>query len=316
MKAAPFFDDVADGPEGGRAFWLTAEDGLDLRIAVWDGGTRGTVLLFPGRTEYVEKYGRAAADLLRRGYSTIAVDWRGQGLAARLLPDAVIGHISRFADYQRDVAAVMAALPRLGLPEPAFLLAHSMGGCIGLRSVIEGLPVSAAVFCAPMWNISFPGMARPMVRALGAASRVLGLGPRYAPGTSGPEPYVGMAPFDGNNLTTDTTMYAYMQAQVAAYPGLRLGGPSLAWVHEALRESARLARLPSPDLPALTFLGSAESIVCARAIARRMARWPRGQLETVTGARHEVMMETPDTRAAMFDRTCAFFDSHRSTGTA
>ena len=52
--AAPFYADVADGPPGGRAVWLHAADGVRLRAGLWPlQGARGTVLLLPGRTEYV-----------------------------------------------------------------------------------------------------------------------------------------------------------------------------------------------------------------------------------------------------------------------
>ncbi|NHX27686.1 alpha/beta hydrolase, partial [Escherichia coli] len=123
MTPAPLFDDIADGPRDGRALWLRTSDGLRIRVATWGGdrATKGTVLLFPGRTEYAEKYGRAARDLQRRGYATVAVDWRGQGLADHLLDDPMRGHVSRFSDFQHDVAAVMAALPGLNLPGPLFL---------------------------------------------------------------------------------------------------------------------------------------------------------------------------------------------------
>ena len=35
MEEAPFFEDVADGPPGGAAHWLTTEDGLRIRVGHW-----------------------------------------------------------------------------------------------------------------------------------------------------------------------------------------------------------------------------------------------------------------------------------------
>lgn len=305
---APFFADLAEGPAGGHAVWLRASDGVRLRAAVWPEGNRGTVLLFPGRTEYIEKYGRAAADLARRGYATVSLDWRGQGLADRLLPDPLIGHVGRFADYQRDVQAVMALAQ--GLPGPLYLMAHSMGGCIGLRAMMQGMAVKAAVFSAPMWGIRLAPALRPVAVSVAAASRLVGQANRYAPSTDS-SVYVATAPFADNVLTTDPEMYGWMQRQIAARPELSVAGPSLGWLHEALSECRRLAAMPSPAIPALCVLGGRERVVDAAPIRRRMARWPQGRLDLVAEAEHEVMMETPAIRAGFFDAAAALFAASR-----
>ena len=62
---APFHRTLAQGPEYGSAQWVTAEDGVRLRAVSWGrDAPRGTVLIFSGRTEYAEKYGRVAAELV------------------------------------------------------------------------------------------------------------------------------------------------------------------------------------------------------------------------------------------------------------
>ena len=98
MQPAPFFDEIADAPSGASAFWVEASDGVRLRVALLGPPptqAKGTVLLFPGRTEYVEKYGPAAAALQMRGYACIAIDWRGQGLADRPLDDGAVRSVVR-----------------------------------------------------------------------------------------------------------------------------------------------------------------------------------------------------------------------------
>ncbi|WP_163849423.1 alpha/beta fold hydrolase [Pseudooceanicola aestuarii] len=310
MTQAPFHADVDEGPAGGRAVWLTASDGVRIRVGYWPcDGARGTVLLFPGRTEYIEKYGRAAADFAMRGYATLAVDWRGQGLADRVAGDPAVGHVGHFSDYQADAAAVVAAMPGLDLPAPWHLVGHSMGGAIGLRALMEGLPVASAAFTGPMWGIELPLALRPVAWALSAASARLGLGERLSPGTKA-ESYVLAETFEDNKLTTDTEMYNYMQRQTRAHPELGLGGPTMHWLYEALFETRRLSRLPAPDVPGLTFLGTDEEIVSADRIRARMDGWPGGRLEMLPGGRHEVMMEDPATRTRVFDMAVAHFDAH------
>ncbi|HEY9037799.1 MAG TPA: alpha/beta hydrolase [Roseovarius sp.] len=308
MEEAPLFADIASGPPGGSAMWRTAGDGVRLRIGHWpsDGG-KGTILLFPGRTEYIEKYGITAADFAAQGYDTLTIDWRGQGLADRALNDAMSGHVARFADYQSDVIAMQEVAEALDLPRPWHLLAHSMGGCIGMRAAIEGLPVASCAFSAPMWGIAMKPALRPVAWSLSWASRPLGLGRFYAPGTVRGS-YVLEAPFEANALTRDKAMHAHMVAQLRAYPQLALGGPSLTWLFAALRECRSLARMPSPDLPCLTLVGGDEDIVSRAPIDARMAHWPGARLETIRGGRHELLMDTNATRRHVTRLLTAFWD--------
>ncbi|MGR3503877.1 alpha/beta fold hydrolase [Pseudaestuariivita sp.] len=313
LREAPLFADVADGPEGGRAFWLTASDGVQLRAGVWLHSTpepSGTVLMFPGRTEYVEKYGRVAKHLTAAGYSTLVMDWRGQGLADRLHADPQAGHVERFTDYQLDVAEAVKLARAEGLPEPYMLIGHSMGGCIGLRAAMEGLPVTACAFTGPMWGIYLSAPLRPAAWVISWGSGKIGLGHTFAPSTKR-EALVVAEPFEGNTLTTSPEMFHHMQRQIGRYPQLALGGPSLTWLHEALRECRTLMRRPAPDLPCVAFVGSNERIVDVPRIEQRMAAWPGAQLHYAQDAEHEVLMERAAVRTEILDTIVVHFDAAR-----
>ncbi len=308
MDPAPLHAEVAEGPPGGAAHWIRAEDGVRLRLGHWPaaGTGRGTVLLVPGRSEYVEKYGRTAADLAAAGYATAVIDLRGQGLADRLLSDPMLGHVADFGHYQRDIRAMLAGVRALGLPGPLHLLSHSMGGCIALRALVEGLPVASAAFSAPMWGIVVTPALRPIARIVAGAAGTLGIAGRAAPG-SGPPHYVQVTPFEENRLTRDPDQYAYMQRQTRAHPELSLGPPSLGWVNAALVEMRRLARLAPPRLPAYGAIGSRESIVTIPPVRRMFARWPGARLEIYEGAEHELLMERPALRRRFLDAVLALF---------
>ncbi len=301
LAAAPLFTDISPAPLEGTAYWTHAVDGVRIRLGVFrPDRARGTVLLFPGRTEYVEKYAPAAGDLAARGYASVIIDWRGQGLADRLLEENRVGHVGLFADYQKDVDAMVGAARALDLPEPFYLLGHSMGGCIGLRSLYEGLDVAAAAFTGPMWGIRIAAPLRPVAWALGQVMPALGHGHRLPPGRV-LESYVLTVPFEDNLLTSDPDMFEMMRAQLLAHPELGLGGPSFVWLREALSETLALSRMPAPAVPADAFVGTDERIVHLGRIEARMRNWPDGILHVIPGGEHEVLMEGPEARAAIFD---------------
>ena len=264
-----------------------------MRAAHWPGVDRGTVLLFPGRTEYIEKYGEVAARLTAAGLHVACIDWRGQGLSDRGHPDRSVGHVDDFAEYQEDVAALLRFAA--DLPRPLFLLAHSLGGAIGLRALHRGLPVKAAAFSAPMWGLTMKPHLRPAAWIVSGLSRRLRFDGRYAPGT-GPLHLVEEAAFELNALTGDRAQWDRLQRQHAARPELSLGGPSLAWLNEALKEMKALRSIPAPDVPAMAGVGTRETIVAPYAIHDRMRGW--GAVETYEDGQHELMMEVPRIRDA------------------
>jgi len=288
---APFYASLAEGPPDGFADWADAQDGRRIRIGGWGlDAAKGTVFLFPGRSEYIEKYGRSAVGLRARGYATLSVDWRGQGLASRVTASHLPGHVGDFCEFQLDVAAMIAFARARGLPEPYYLLCHSMGGCIGLRTLMSPHPFKAAAFSAPMWGIRMTRWQKPLAEVSSTLATWFGAPYLYAP-TAGPIPYVTTVPFTGNVLTTDPDMWAYMVRHLKGAPTLAMGGPTMGWLRAALSECAALARLPSPALPAYVGLGTHERVVDTAPIKARMPHWQSGTLDMYEGDEHEILME-------------------------
>ncbi|SIS71057.1 alpha/beta fold hydrolase [Paracoccus saliphilus] len=314
IEQAPFHQLPGDPLSPGSAFWVKAEDDIRLRLALWrcEGiDPVGGVLLFPGRTEYIEKYAPFARKLTDAGYEVLAIDWRGQGLSDRLLDDPRPGHIREFKDYQRDVIEMVVAASQVDLPKPWHLLAHSMGGCIGLAALFDELPVSSAVFSAPMWGIEPHGIPRPVALAVTSLAKRLGLGERPTPGTGAKGTYFLDEAFGSNLLTGDLGEWTRLLHEAAAWPDLTIGGASFQWLGEALRECARLSALPSPDLPVTVSVGDKEKIVSSQAIRDRAGRWDDSRLLEFEDCRHEVVMEVPDLRNRFLEATLQQFDVAR-----
>ncbi|QUS34984.1 alpha/beta fold hydrolase [Falsirhodobacter algicola] len=273
---------------------LRAKDGTRIRARRWEGGA-DTVLLLQGRTEYIEKYERIAADLVARGFSIVTLDWRGQGGSERALTDPMIGHVRRFEEYQADLRAVLPLLTGR-----VFVIAHSMGGLIALRWLMEGGAADAAAFSAPMFGLPMGGLMRPVASLVAGGSGLLNRAASPVPGI-GLAPYVLEAGFAGNTLTSDPEVFDRLQAEARAMPDRMLGAPSLGWLGAALAEMRALSLRPSPAIPALAMVGSHERVVDPGAIRARMARWTGAVLTTIEGGEHELMMERPPIRRTFLD---------------
>ncbi|MFV0475001.1 MAG: alpha/beta fold hydrolase [Pikeienuella sp.] len=305
-EPAPLYNELAEAPENGRAFWL-ASGRRRIRCAVWGGGSRGVAVIFNGRTEYIEKYGRVITQLTRRGFSVATLDWRGQGLSDRPLGERMKGHVADFAAYQRDAKTFLAARPVASLPGPRLLICHSMGGCIGLRALLdERIAPAATIMSAPMFDLALSPFGRLLARGMVAFAREFHFEACFAPGPKPRAPYVIRQRFDGNVLTGDRDHYEWFRKHLEAEPAFAIGGPTLGWIDRAFEEITALGAAPAPEIPALVMLGGAEAVVDKGAIRAFAAKSRSCRLLEIEGGRHEMFFETPRIREQVWAGIDAF----------
>jgi lysophospholipase len=291
---------AAPVPGGAHAQWFTGAGGARLRAALFPaaGEARGSVVLSPGRTEPIEKYFEVAEALTARGFVTLAHDWRGQGLADRLLPDRLLGHAAGYQDFLTDYAALLATY-ETRLPQPWIGLGHSMGGCLALLALAEGeRRFAAAILSAPMLGIRV-GAAPPMVaRALASALTKLGRGGHSVPGSA-----TVATPFEANIVTHDPVRYARAEGLSEACPDLALGLPTWGWLDFAFVATTRLAKgrgVPLIDIPVTVVAAGDDRLVDNTALRQVTARLPRGRYVEIPGAFHELLQESDDVQTAFW----------------
>ena len=283
----PVPDDVVTGE-------ITTPDGVELRFARWDSPAsgKGTVCVFTGRSEFIEKYFETVRNLRQRGFAVAVMDWRGQGHSSRQLPDRRRGHVESFSDFEIDVDTFMQRVVVPNCPPPYFALAHSMGGAVLLRVAHSGKRwFERTVVVAPM--IDFPrARASLPLRILMRALRLAGFGTSYVPGSNVDR--ARASGFPGNPLTSDAARYARNAGIVEADPALGIGSPTVAWLDAAFDTMVafRAADYPSQiDQTILMVAAGGDTIVSGAAIKGFAARLPAGSYRLIEGARHEILQE-------------------------
>ena len=295
-------------PPGGEVGQVTTADGAQLRVAWWpqrSATARASVLLLHGRTEFIEKYHEVVDDLLARDYAVLTFDWRGQGLSHRMLADRRKGRIDRYESYLSDLDAVLSAL-RDRMARPYLLLAHSMGGHVALRHLSSGSEVwNAVVLSAPMVDINFGPLGRPLANAISRAGVHLGMHDFALPGRARQAPWTlgreeAARRFERNPLTSDRRRYGHMLAWLQANPDLSVGAATVGWLRASLASARLLARpATARDItaPVLVLSAGDDRVVCNRAQAALVCHLPQADLITLAGSRHEPMMERDPIRA-------------------
>jgi lysophospholipase len=300
-------------PSGAVVGAVKGYDGNPLRFACWQATRsprRGTVCLFGGRGEFIEKYFEVIADLRRRGFAVAALDWRGQGGSYRALKNRRKGHINDFAEYDRDLARFMREIVLPDCPPPYVALAHSMGGTILLRNAVEPSSwFSRMVLSAPMIALSEHKVSTPVpvVRAYVEALAVSGFASAYV--TGGGDASEEATPFERNTLTSDRERWARNKAVLEIAPDLGLGSPTVGWVRAAYRAMLELQAPGYPaavQVPILMFAAGNDRIVSTRAIEDFSVELKVGSNLLIPNARHEILQECEPVR----QRFWAAFDAY------
>ena len=281
-------------PDGAVLSMLKTPDGVSLRAVRWPPppGRKGTVCLFQGRAEFIEKYFETVRDLHSRGFAVATLDWRGQGLSERALSDRRKGYVRDFSQYDADLATFMKEVVLPDCPPPYFALAHSMGSSILMRAAARNERwFDRMVFTAPMIQIArvpfgrfAPGLARLL--------RTFGFGAMYVPG--GRTTVLHAQPFIGNILTSDPVRYARTVATVEADPDVAIGSPTVAWASAAFKAMAQF-REPgyagSIRQPILIVAAGADKVTSTPAVEEFATHLRAGSQLIIAGAQHEIMME-------------------------
>ncbi|HSM03680.1 MAG TPA: alpha/beta fold hydrolase [Longimicrobiales bacterium] len=121
--------------------------GTRLRTLAWTvERPRARVQVVHGLSEHVGRYDLLAAALNRAGYSVFGHDHRGHGGS-----EGRRGVFGRFPDLVADVGHVRSLADRLAPgPGAPFLVAHSLGGLVGIRYLQTVRPeLPGAVISAP-----------------------------------------------------------------------------------------------------------------------------------------------------------------------
>jgi lysophospholipase len=296
-------------PDGGVSGTLKTRDGVNLRYARWDPppGRKGTVCLFQGRAEFIEKYFETVRDLRARGFAVATLDWRGQGMSDRALRNRRKGYVRNFAQYEIDLETFVNDVVLPDCPPPVFALAHSMGSTVLLRAAYAGHRwFDRMVLLAPM--IALPGMRRSLMSRMTVRTmRMMGLGGTYVPGGDGT--VMMQRPFIGNLLTSDPVRYARNVAVLEAEPQLAVGWPTVGWTDSAFKVMGEISEPGYPGRirqPILIIAAGQDGVVSTPAIDDFSVRLRAGSHLIVPGSRHELLMEADRFRAQVFAAFDAF----------
>lgn len=296
-----------------ESMW-SAEDGWQIRRIDWHGAAspRGSMLFLPGRGDHYEKYLETLAHYASAGWRLTAIDWRGQGGSGRLLDDPQVGHIDDFSTWIADLRFFWAKW-KTETPGPHVVVAHSMGGHLAMRALVEkAIDPEAVAMSAPMLGIQTGGLPLSLNHAF--AKLMCNIGRADIAAWKVSEKPMSPMSLRGRILTHDDDRYEDEVAWWGLRPEIKLGPPSWHWVERAIASIRMLdepGRLEALQTPILLLATTADQLVSTPRIIKDSERLPNAEtLIFGKEAAHELLREADGVRDQCLDRITDFFDRH------
>ena len=298
-------------PPGSTFAEWHAPDGWPLRRMDWTqpagAEPRGSLLFAGGRSDFIEKYLEAYAHWHAAGWNVMAFDWRGQGGSRG---DIAGGNLTSFDPWVDDLAALIADW-RGSSPGPHVMVAHSMGGHLLLRTLVERRPaLDAAVLIAPMIAVNSAPLWPPLAPYVTELMCLAGW--RDAPILRTPPRFARPGSRRQHILTGSAERYADELWWWEQEPGFNIGNPSWGWMRAAYRSAAAFApgRLKEVEVPVLLLGTERDRLVSPAAIRRVAALLPKAEFHIYPDAGHEILREADPVRLDAMARIGAFLDAH------
>ncbi|GAB4474782.1 MAG: hypothetical protein OHK0018_05300 [Erythrobacter tepidarius] len=220
------------------------------------------------------------------------------------------GHIEDFAIWIADLARLWSDWAS-ETPGPHVLAAHSMGGHLVMRALVERrVNPDAVVLSAPMIGVNGPPLPLPVLHLV--ARLMCRLGDPTRPAWKWSEKPGELPAGRALLLTHDPDRYADEQWWRDTRPELVMGPASWRWVERAYA-SARLLEAPGAieavAVPVLILSTSADKLVSHAAAQRTARRLPRGEIFAFgPEAAHEILREADPVRRRAMAAIAAFLD--------
>ncbi len=268
--------------------------------------TEKVILISSGRTEAAIKYKELIFDFFNNGYSIYIHDHRGQGLSDRMTKDSEMGYIDSFQFYIDDMKFFYDNYLKSKNYKKTYLLAHSMGGAIGM-TYLEQNPhdFNAAAFSSPM--LGFKPAICTIVRVLEGSN------PKYVLGQSGYKD--DKTTFKGNTLTGSKLRYDRMIDAFAKEPKAKLGGATYHWVHKSCQQFDYIFNnIDKIKTPFILFSAENEQIVYPYAhqkfINKAKKLGKNYKAYEVENAQHELLIEKDEQRIETINEILNYYSKY------
>lgn len=301
---------------------------IKLSFAIFNSPQHKKCLIISaGRSEAYLKFKELSYDFFKQGFNIYIIDHRGQGLSQRILSNSNKGYVDNFDDYADDLHHFIENIVEPNCQQniatqkfPLYLLAHSMGGAITVR-YLQKYPnkLNAVVLSSPMIAFNRGGLpnwlSNLVIKSSNKLNHWFSKEQWYFVGQSDFKP----TDFKNNLLTHSKKRFQRFMDLYQSEPKIQLGGVTVHWLQQAVITTENIfANLANINVPLIVIQSGADSIVdnqaqnefCAQLHQLQPHSCPDGKPVVITGANHELFIESDNYREMALSTALKWFNQH------
>ena len=272
---------------------------------------RNCLVIFPGRSEPIEKYGEVVYDLAQtlagKNLNFYLMDHRGQGSSGRMVSPSDLSYVEHSHNYVLDIESFIKDQKLEKNCEKVFLLAHSLGAGISTAFILEHPKFfNKVALISPMLKILTKPYSYKVARAIVQTSSMVGRGAKFAVGQKGFNPN---DKFEGNTVTSSLARFKMSRSIFETYPASKLGGVSNRFVLEVMKGTNLIrSRYHEISVPLRVFHGGLEYFSEPGEMIKICDESINCKRSFFATSKHELLMERDEIRSEVISSLGEFFN--------
>ena len=256
---------------------------------------KASVVIVHGMAEFFGKYREYIWYLYRAGFEVFFLEQRGHGYSGGKAPEMDVIYIDSYDTYVEDLAFFIEekVRPNTG-SRPLFMIAHSMGGCIGAL-YLEKYPdvFKAAILSSPMFRLkgaSYSPIVRVLIRLYGLLT---GRMKKLAPNQKHFNPD---ARVEGSSALSPARFYFQLDMRKNDLH-YQMTGASLGWALASMSATDKVIRNAGRiTTPVTVMTAGCDHLIDPEGYAAFQEKVPGADIHPYESSRHEIFNSDDATR--------------------
>ena len=270
---------------------------------------KATIVIVHGMGEFFGKYREYMWYLYRSDFEVFMIEHRGHGYSEGKAPEMDVIYIDSYNTYVKDLYCFIQqeVLPK-SENRRLFMMAHSMGGCIGTLFLEQHPEVfSAAILSSPMLKMKGANYSPIVVELISFYALISGKRKKLAPGQ---KHFTPTPKFEGCSALS-RVRFDYQLNQRIADPNYRMSAASFGWAMASLRATRKVIKnAVKIHIPVTVMTAGCDHLIDPEGYEKFREKVPQAVFHPYETSRHEIFNADDVSRKAYFADVIDTFSSY------